>query len=201
MNKRIALYCIASFATGILAHRLVVISEVKKLEAKSNTAVAKLFGYDNEQARELMGTVSAKYTPEEFVELLGEVAEMGRNTTSLFHDERLYGTLRNLSYLETLRESGADTLDRTIREDIIGFYEDFEHLLTEEPSSQFEESSLAALKRIQTDLNLIEQTEGVEPSRSSQLRVAALLSVRHLIVLKINENLRNRSRRTPEGIP
>ena len=154
---------LASFATGLLAHRLVVISEVKKLEAKSNTAVAKLFGYDNKQARELMGTVSAKYTPKEFVELLGEVAEMGRNTTSLFHDERLYGTLRNLSYLETLRESGADTLDRTIREDIIGFYEDYEHLLTEEPSSQFEESSLAALKRIQTDLNLIEQTEGVEP--------------------------------------
>ena len=143
--------------------RIVVHSEVKKLEAEVTTAFGKMFGYENQHAMELMKTVTAEYTPEEFVQILEEVAAMGRNTMSLFHDERLFSTLRNLSYLETLKESGADTLGRTMREDVLRFYEDYEHLLLEEPSNRFEESSLAALKRIRNDLNLIEQTEEVDP--------------------------------------
>jgi hypothetical protein len=166
MKKRLALYCIASFAIGLLTHRIIVISEVNRIEAMANTAVAKLFGYENEQARELMKTVSAEYTPEEFVELLGEVAAMGQKTESLFHDERLVSTLRNLSYLETLRDSGAASLNERMRDDVHAFYKDYEHLLSEEPSNQFEETSLSVVRKIQKELNIIEQIEGVEPDGS-----------------------------------
>lgn len=143
--------------------RIFVHSEVKKLEAEVTTAFGKMFGYENEQAMKLMETVTAEYSAEEFVQILEEVAAIGQKTESLFHDERLFSVLRNLSYLETLRESGAGTLDREMREDVLRFYENYEHLLLEEPSNQFEKSSLAALKRIQDDLNLVEQTKEVDP--------------------------------------
>ena len=143
--------------------RVFVYSEVNELKSEVTTAFGQMFGYENEQAMRLMQTVTAEYSAEEFVQVLEEVAAMGQKSESLFHDERLFGTLRNLSYLETLRESGAGTLGREMREDVLRFYKDYEHLLLEDPSNEFEKSSLAALKRIQDDLNLVEQTKEVDP--------------------------------------
>ena len=116
----------------------------------------------------LMETVTAEYSPEEFVEILEEVAAMGQKTESLFNDERLVSTLRNLSYLDKFEEEGAYALNKTIRDDILRFYEDYEHLLDEDPSNRFEETSLSVIRRIQAELNLTEQTEssqkqGVDP--------------------------------------
>ena len=162
MKKRIIAVCAISFLAGIAVDRVFVHSEVNELKSEVTTAFGQMFGYENEQAMRLMQTVTAEYSAEEFVQILEEVAAMGRKTENLFHDERLYSTLRNLSYLEILRESGAGALDREMREDVLRFYEDYEHILLGDPSNQFEESSLAALKRIQDDLNLVEQTKEVD---------------------------------------
>jgi|TARA_B110000908_G_C10022516_1_gene343552 hypothetical protein len=166
MKKRFALFCLLSFIAGIVADRLIVHSKVKKMEAEVATAVGKLWGYDDEDAKKFLGILGEQYSPEDLTQLMGELAGMGEKMKQLQYDERLISTLRGLAYLEILKEeNGVPAVKEKIKEQVWTFYDDYKQLLTKQPTNEQEEILIGVINRIQRDIQSFDESTEIEPVR------------------------------------
>ena len=170
MKKQLALFCLLSFIAGFVTDRLIVRSEVKKMEAEVATALGKLWGYDDDDdAKKFLSILGEQYTPEELAQLMSELAGMGQKMKQLQYDERLISTLRGLAYLKILHEEeGVPAVKEKMKEQIWTFYDDYKHLLTEQPTNEQEEILIGVIKRIQSDIQSFDQSTEVEPVERGQ---------------------------------
>jgi hypothetical protein len=162
MKKTIALISVTAFIAGFATNRMLVQAEVKELEARVTAVVGKVWGYEEDEAKEFMGILGAQYSPEELHNLMSEMASIGGKMEKLYFDERLVSTIRGLAYLRLLKEEGKAPLEVKIRNEIQKFYDDYKSLLTEEPSNDQEKTILGALRRIESEFLNLNQNEEVD---------------------------------------
>lgn len=164
MKKQIALLCLLCFIVGFVADRLIVRSEVKKMETEMAAALGQLWGYEDEDAKKIASILGEQYSPEELTQLMDDFIGMGEKIKQLAYDTKLMSTLRGLSYLETLEEEkGVVAVKEKIKDQVREFYDEHKHLLAEQPASEQEENLIAVLRTIQREIQSFDKSTEIEP--------------------------------------
>lgn len=87
---KIALFTVLAFIAGFTTNRLLVQVEVEELEERITSAVGKLWGYEDSEAKDFIGILGSQYSPEELHTLMSEMAALGGKMEELYFDERYF---------------------------------------------------------------------------------------------------------------
>jgi len=125
MNAKIkivgtALLC---FAAGFAVHRLLTLREVKRLEDQVSAGLEKLFGFEQGEGRELVGTLSQHMTQEELAGLMIEMKEMG--SQQKLADSETLAAAYNLMFYVKLQTGETSAAEQKAMDQVAGFYNSY----------------------------------------------------------------------------